>query len=201
MIRSVLCCLTLTATACHAQTLTQGDRDFAVSAMHATRKLFLDTVSGLSDAQARWKPSPDVWSVMETAEHIVLSETAIPQVAAKAMQSPATPEKKKPNPRQTEEMLLKVLPAREQKVKAQDIVVPKGTFKNMAEITAAFKAARDKNLAYIRETQDDLRSHFAPNPAFGDLDALQWYVFMAGHTERHVNQIKELRANPAFPKK
>ena len=33
--------------------LTQGDRDYALSQLHATRKMFVDTVSRLSAAQ--WK--------------------------------------------------------------------------------------------------------------------------------------------------
>jgi len=201
MIRFVLCCLTLTIAACQAQPLSQGERDYAVSAMHATRKQFLDTVARLSDAQLKWKPSPEVWSAMEVAEHIALSDTAIPEIAAKAMQAPATPEKKSGNTRAKDEMLLKALAAREQKFKAPEMIVPKGQFKSMAELVAAFRSSRDRNIAYIRETQDELRTHFAPHPVFGELEVVQWYVLMAGHTERHVNQIKELMANPGFPKK
>lgn len=201
MSRFLICCLSILAAACQAQPLPQGDRDHAVSAMHATRKLFLDTVSGLSAAQLKWKPSPEVWSVMEVAEHIAVSDEKIPQVAAKALQAPAAPEKKKANARQDDARILKQLTVRDQKFKAPEGFVPSGRFARLSDATAAFKAARDKNIAYIRETQDDLRSHFAPHPAFGDLDALQWYVLMAGHTERHVLQIKELMAMPGFPKK
>jgi hypothetical protein len=201
MARSLLCCLSLAAVACQAQPLTQSDRDFAVSAMHATRKQFLDTVAGLSPAQLKWKPAPEVWSVQEIAEHIAISDEGIPQVAAKAVQAPATPEKRKPNPRAADALLLKQLPVRDKKFKAPEGFVPSGKFKNLAAITAAFKTARDRNIAYVRETNDDLRSHFAAHPVFGDLDALQWYVLMAGHTERHILQIKEVMATPGFPAK
>ena len=36
----------------------------------------IDLVSGLSDRQAEYKPAPDVWSVNENLEHLVLAEVS-----------------------------------------------------------------------------------------------------------------------------
>lgn len=201
MRRLALFCLPFLAASCQAQPLTQGDRDFTVSALHASRKLFIDTISGLSQAQLNWKPAPDRWSVLETAEHIVLSEDFIPQLAQKSLQSPATPEKRKPNAREIDAKVLAGVADRTQKAKAPEPLTPAHKFKDAAQLIAAFKAARDKNIAYIRTTQDDLRSHFTPSAGFGELDALQWYTLTAGHADRHVAQIKEVMATPGFPKK
>lgn len=200
MARILLGVLTILAMGCQAQQLTQGDRDFTVSALHATRKLFLDSVAGLSPAQLQWKPSPDVWSVMEVAEHIAISDEIIPQLAAKAMQAPAAPEKRKANARQEDAKILEGVARRDQKAKAPAELVPAGRFRSLAELVEAFKKARDQNIAYVRETQDELRSHFAEGP-LGEIDALQVYLLMAGHTERHVKQIREVMAMPGFPKK
>src|SRR5438045_3372548 len=65
--------LTIAAPA-FGETLTQGERERAMSELHATRKQFLDSVAGLSDAQWNFKPAPDVRSVAEVAEHIAVSE-------------------------------------------------------------------------------------------------------------------------------
>lgn len=200
MARILLGVLTMMAMGCQGQQLTQGDRDFTVSALHATRKLFLDSVAGLSPAQLNWKPSKEVWSVMEVAEHIAISDELIPQMAAKAMQSPAAPEKRKANARQEDAKILAAVAQRDQKAKAPAELVPTGRFKNLTGLVEAFKKARDKNIAYVRETQDELRSHFAEGP-MGEIDTLQVYLLMAGHTERHVKQIKEVMAMPGFPKK
>lgn len=186
--------------ACQAQTLTQGERDYALSALHASRKLFLDAVDGLSEAQLRWKPDPNTWSVMEVAEHIVASEQYLSSMAQKALASPADPSKKRPNPREMDAKILAGVTDRSQKAKAPEALVPKGRFRTIGELTSEFRSLRDRNIAFVRETNADLRSHFAPSP-LGDLDVLQWYIFMAGHTERHVAQIAELKANPGFPKK
>jgi hypothetical protein len=67
-------------------------------------------------------------------------------------------------------------------------------------VIAAFKVSRDRNIAYVRETKDEMRTHFAPGPV-GEMDALQWYVLMAAHTERHVMQIREVMGMAGFPKK
>ena len=68
-----------------------------------------------------------------------------------------------------------------------------------AETVAAFKDRRTKTIAYASKTQDDLRGRVADSP-LGPLDAYQWLVFMAAHSERHLAQIKEVKADPKFPK-
>lgn len=201
MRRYLLSLLTILAMPLTAQTLSQGERDYALSALHASRKLMLDTVSGLSEAQLKWKPAPNVWSVMEIAEHIEISEETLAQIAATAMKTPATPEKKQADPRQTDYALMKNVPARANKAQAPEVLQPKSSFTNTADLIKAFRTARDRNITYVRETQDDLRSHFSKHPSIGELDSLQWYILIAAHTERHVSQMKEVMANPDFPKK
>jgi hypothetical protein len=194
----LLLCCPLLLSACQAQTLSQGERDFALSALHGSRKLFLDAVNGLSEAQLKWKPDATRWSVMEVAEHLVASEEFLASMARKAMESPADPSKKQPRPREMDARILAGVADRSQKAQAPEALAPKGRFRSIEELTAEFRKLRDRNIAFVRETQQDLRSHFAPSP-LGDLDALQWYIFLAGHTERHVAQIRELMAQPGLP--
>ena len=83
-----------TAAALAAEPLSQGERDRAMSSLHATRKMFLDEVANLSDAQWTFKPAPERWSIAECAEHIALSEDLLFQlVTEKLMKSPAEPDK------------------------------------------------------------------------------------------------------------
>jgi len=58
-------------------TLSQHDRDFAMSHMHASRKVFLDAVAGLTPEQWNFKPGPDRWSVAQVMEHIAAAEDFI----------------------------------------------------------------------------------------------------------------------------
>lgn len=203
MILRMISVLTLTCAVLVAQPLAQGDRDYAASQLHATRKLFLDTAASVSDKQWNFKPAPDVWSLAEIAEHVALAEQAFFQKATiDVMKNSLDAEKKgKLSNRQKDDLIVKTLPVRDQKVQTQEALKPTGRFKSRQEVVTAFRARRDATIAYILSTNDELRGHFAPTPMFGDLDAYQWLIMMSAHTERHVNQMKEVMARPDFPKK
>ena len=70
--------------------LSRKDRDFAMSHMHGTRKLFLDAVAGLTPEQWNFKAGPDRWSLAECAEHIAVSETFIFGLVEKLAAAPAS---------------------------------------------------------------------------------------------------------------
>lgn len=197
--KRILFLLAAAAVLLPAQTLDHHDREFGMSALHASRKLFLDSVAGLSPAQWNYKPSPTSWSIAECAEHIALSEEYLFQLATqKVLRTPAAPEKAA-GVKGREEMVLKVLPARDHKVQAPEPLKPSGRWKTPEEAVAAFKRLRDQHIAYLEKTEDPLRVHFMESPV-GLLDAYQWILYMSAHTERHVNQILEVKASPGYPK-
>jgi hypothetical protein len=183
-----------------AKTLTQHDRDFAVASMQASRKLFLDSVADLTPEQWNFKAAPDRWSIAECAEHIALSEDFISGLAKnQIMKTPVTPEKRAAV-KVTDQEILDKTPDRSQKFKAPEPITPKKTFAEPDQAVTRFKESREKNIEYIETTQDDLRDHFFPHPAFGPLDAYQWLLLMSAHTERHTLQILDVKADPKFPK-
>jgi hypothetical protein len=63
-----------------------------------------------------------------------------------------------------------------------------------------FKESRDRSIAYVENTQDDLRDHFMEHPAFKLMDGYQWLMFISAHSHRHTLQIEEVKSNPSFPK-
>lgn len=187
-------------TAIWGEPLTQRERDRAMSELHATRKQFLDSVAGLSEAQWNFKPDANTWSIAECAEHIAVSEDNIMQLVRKnALSSPATPEKKA-EVKVTDEALLKMVVDRSQKFQAPEMLRPTHRWATQAALIEHFKGSRDANIAYIQTTQDDLRSHFAPHPVFKLLDAYQWVLLISGHSARHTAQINEVKTNPGYPK-
>jgi hypothetical protein len=64
---------------------------------------------------------------------------------------------------------------------------------------AEFRKTRARTVAFVTGTQADLREHFFPHVAFGDLDAYQWLVVVAQHGSRHAFQIEEIMAHPDYP--
>ena len=182
------------------QTLDQHERDYAMSNLHASRKLFLDSVAGLTPEQWNFKPAPDRWSIAECAEHIAVSEDFISgRIRDQFMKSPATPEKRA-QVKGKDEKVVAMITNRSMKFQAPEPIAPKHRWSNPEEAVAHFKESRDRNIQYIETTQDDLRDHFAAHPAAGLLDAYQWMLLMSAHSERHTAQINEVKADPKFPK-
>lgn len=70
----LLCALLFAGVAASAKELSKADRDKGIQYLEQTRDAVVAYVSGLSDAQMRFKPGPDRWSVAECLEHITPAE-------------------------------------------------------------------------------------------------------------------------------
>lgn len=198
--RALLCLLCLLPALAFPESLSRGERDRAMSELHATRKQFLDAIAGLSTAQWNFKPSDAAWSIAETAEHIATSEDFLFElVTKKIMASPAQPEKKEEAKGKDETVLTRIRD-RSTKAKAPEPLVPTRRWATPREVSDHFGESRNRTITYIQTTPDDLRVHFTPHPATGLLDAYQWILLTSAHTARHVAQIEEIKAAPGFPK-
>ena len=193
-----LACLSFGAFA--GEPLEQGRRDFAMSNLHASRKMFLDATANLTPAQWAFKAAPDKWSIAECAEHISVSEDYIWGLVDKMVAGPPSDPELVAKTKGKDEMLVKMVPNREQKFQAPEPIQPKKLLADPTEYVTRFKASRDKHIAYVDTTKDSLRDRVSPHPAAGPLDAYQWILLISGHTERHVLQILEVKADPNFPK-
>jgi hypothetical protein len=205
---AVLCVILTLALAGIAQTaatpapttLTAEEREVALKSLQATRDAFLKSIAGLSEKQWRFKPAPDRWSVAEVSEHIAVAESTIfGLVETKFMTSPAAPEKRAEVAGKDQLVLTKV-PDRSHKVQAPEFLKPTNRWATEADLVKAFEASRQETIDYIRTTNDDLRDHFGPHPVLGTLDCYQWILLISAHSERHTEQIEEVKADPNFPK-
>src|ERR1700722_4767870 len=149
-------------------TLTQAERDRAIAELTASRQQFLDSVAGLSPAQWNFKPDEKTWSVAECAEHIAVSEDVIFGRVKMMTQAPAAPDKKSVV---TDDFILKAVVDRSQKFQAPEGLRPTHRFASPQEIIDHFKQSREQTLAYVRDTQDDLRGHFGDHPVLKTIDA------------------------------
>lgn len=168
-----------------------------MSQLHATRKMFLDAISGLSDAQWRFKPAPEAWSIAECAEHVALAEDFFFQRVQQLLASPAQPDRKATL---EDEKIYAQGVDRTRKVKTTEALLPRGRWPTPEQLSEYFRQRRARTIAYVEKTTDPLRAHFdGPGPEA--LDAYQWLVRLAAHTERHVMQIEEIKAHPKFPRR
>jgi uncharacterized damage-inducible protein DinB len=194
-----ICLLTLTLALApaFAATLTQAERDRAIAELTASRQQFLDSVAGLSPAQWNFKPDEKTWSVAECAEHIAVSEDVLLGSIAKTVQGPVDPDKKSVV---TDEFILKAVVDRTQKFQAPEVLRPTHRFATPQETIDHFKQSREHTIAYVRDTQDDLRDHFFDHPVLKTMDTYQWILLLSAHSQRHTAQLNEVKANPNFPK-
>ena len=193
--------LALTVGSLCAQEMTQEDRSIAMSSLHATRKMFLDSVAGLSPAQLSFKAAPDRWSIAECAEHITLSEDLIFNVATdRAMKTPMV-KRDAAIYKKIDATMPKMLVDRSQKVQAPEALKPSNKWKSMDDMLAEYKERRNRTIEWVEKSDADVRSHVLPHPVFKEIDAYEWILLLSGHSERHTLQILEVKADPNFPKK
>ncbi len=180
-------------------TLSKDERKFATKLMKETKNDMLKSVKGLSEAQLNFKASSDRWSVKECAYHIAISEINIWQMLDGTMKTPANPDKRS-EIKMTDEQLIKMMEDGSFKVKTSEALELKNTpYKSIDEALASFKNKRSDHINYMKSTTEDLRNHVVQTP-LGWFDCYQISLFMSAHSNRHTQQIEEIKADSGFPK-
>jgi hypothetical protein len=128
----------------------------------------------------------------------VLAEGYIFARSQKVLATPEVPRPEKSNA-EVYQMIVAGVTDRSKKASAPEPLVPSGKFATPEDAAKAFTEARDKSIAYAKTSDADLRTHVAPGPA-GPMDAYQFLLLMASHSARHTLQIREVEADPNFPK-
>jgi hypothetical protein len=183
--------------AARAQELTQADKDKAVQYLESTKKDVLDATKDLSPAQWNFKPALDRWSVAECMEHIAAAEDYIRgMVVEKVMLAPAVPGR---DVVAIDAAIIANVPDRTTKRQAPDEIKPSNRFGSPQGSIDHFVESRAKTEEFVKNTPG-LRHHAADSPAGTKWDAYEFVLLIAAHSERHTNQIKEVKADPNFPK-
>jgi hypothetical protein len=183
----------------HNSSISKQERKTAISLLKDTRAEVLKSVKGLSETQLNYKAKPDNWSVKECMYHIAISEKNLWDALEGAMKTPPNPEKRS-EIKMTEEQLIAMIKNRGFKVKTDEPFEPKNTpYKSLDEAIEDFKSRRADHIKYMKSTTEDLRNHVIQMP-FGWLDCYQLCLMMAAHSNRHMQQMEEVKADAGFPK-
>jgi hypothetical protein len=193
-------CLATSASLLYADggAMNDAERTFLLEQMEKSKADFLSSLKGVTAEQWKFKPAPDVWSVAECAEHIVLAEGYLFGASQGMLKAPAVARPASSTSEQDHKMV-DVIGDRSKKATAPEPIKPSGKFNSPDDAIKAFTEARDKNMAYVRTTNDDLRTHVTKGP-LGTMDSYQLLLLMATHTGRHTAQIREVEANAGYPK-
>jgi len=182
------------------ETLSKKERKMATAHLKTTQKEVMKSIKGLSEAQLNFKSAPDRWSVKECMYHIALSENNLWQWVDGTLKAPANPDKRA-DIKMTDEQVIAGVSSRATKAKTFEALEPKSAkWANTDEALAAFLEGRSKLINYVKNTSDDMRNHVAMQSPVGALDAYQLILLISSHTNRHVQQINEVKADVGFPK-
>ncbi len=174
------------------------ERQSILQELASSEARLLELVHGLTREQWNFRESSERWSIAETVEHLVVFEKFINDVIVRVMAAPAEPEKKT-FAAEKEPLVLGLANSRSTKLNAREVVLPTGQWPETAEMVVELRRGRAQTIAFAAETEADLRGHFFPHIAFGDLDCYQWLLAIAQHMARHALQIEEIKAHPAYP--
>jgi hypothetical protein len=201
MKKLLLCISALIALSCISvsEGLTQKERDDAARFLQDTENGVINSIKGLSEAQLKFKPAEDKWGVEDCIKHIAAIETALWQMTEGYIKQAANPEKRA-DIKWTDEEVMKNIEDRTSKKKTFPQFEPQNiSFKTTEEALASFKESRQKLIEFVKTTKEDLRNHVAALP-FGSFDCYQMILFIGAHSNRHTQQIEEVKANASFPK-
>jgi hypothetical protein len=180
--------------------MTAAERTKILGWLEESRKEFLNAIDNVTEAQWKWKPAPERWSVGEVAEHIVLAEASqFAKVKAALSAPPAADWEEKT--RGKTEIIEMVMAPRLGKATSLEPLVPGGKMTH-AQARERFEAQRVEILKFTQDTDAALKEHLAPHPmpVFDPLNAYQWLIYAPLHTMRHDKQIAEVKATPGYPK-
>ena len=186
------------ATVASAQEVTQAEKDRALQYLEMTKKGVLEATKGLSEAQWNFKPAPDRWSVAQVTEHIAAAEDFLRALAKeKVMLAPAGEAGRDVS--KTDEAVMAMVPDRSHKAQAPEPLVPTNRFGSPEGSIKHFVESRATTEDFLKNTTG-MRDHVLDSP-MGKLDAYEFVLLVAAHSERHTKQINEVKADSNFPKK
>jgi len=174
----------------------------AVRHLAQGRDALVRAVDGLAEAELRFTPGPHRWSMADVVEHLArVEEFFVQRIAARLTDLPATPS----DGHLADDRIVEwerdplntvVVPGRVSLAMAPPPIRPTAGW-SVRESLDRFLGDREKTEIFVRETPG-LLEHAFEHPALGPMNAYQWVLFIAAHTERHLRQIEGIKADARF---
>ena len=170
------------------------DRQRLAAHMEMTASWLADEVSKLSQAQVEFRRAPGSWSILEVLDHLVVVGPIYWQDLQKGVagKPPALPL----TSRDVDILWYGIDRGRPETALTSEN--PKGGVRDVRAGLEAYRANHARLLQYVKTTKDDLRNRVVERQG---CDAYQWALLISTHEQRHILQIREIKADPKFPAK
>jgi hypothetical protein len=176
--------------------MTEGERQRLLAHFAMTEAWLASELAGLSDAQLAFRIAPDSWSVRDVVEHLAIAEPQYWKQLEDSMTRPLPATAY--TPQATDAGILWYGIDRGNRQRTGEARVPDGRFTTAAEAHAAFVKLRATMSARAKSTGDDFRGRQLID---GNMDVYQWFLMISTHSQRHILQIREVKAHPRYPKR
>ena len=163
--------------------------DEIVQHLERSRQEFMAAVAGINEEQAKLRPEPDRWSVLECVEHVTSVEERFLGFL-KAAPKTDTPRVDK----EKEAGLLVRIPDRTTRINAPEAVLPTGRFTTLAEALEQFNTGRTRSIQFAQDRSGDLYYLASEHARLGPMNGAEFLILIASHARRHAAQIREVRA-------
>jgi hypothetical protein len=170
-----------------------AERDLLVKKLQSTRDAFRQAVSGLSGAQAYFKPAPDRWSIGEIVEHVAVTEHGMFRLITHYFEPITEPEDEV-----SAVSLERASDRMRMPIQAPERTRPRGRFGGLSGALTQFLANRERSIEYVRNCQDDLRMRIVTHPV-GRVNGRDCLHILIDHPLRHLEQINEVKAADGYP--
>lgn len=176
-----------------ADGLSDGDRERLLAHLEMTESWLVNELEGLSPEQQAFRMTETSWHITDVVEHLAIAEPQYWQHAMASMKEPPSKEK----PEASDAGILWYGIDRTRRDRTGEARVPKGRYKSAAEALADFRRLRAEIVKYVRTTNEDPRSRRLIN---GNMDVYQWILMISTHSQRHILQIREIKAHKDYPR-
>jgi hypothetical protein len=176
-----------------AEGLKDADRQRLLAHLEMTESWLVSELDNLSAAQLGFKMTAASWSITQVVEHLAIAEPQYWRRVQDSMKQSANTEKVTA----TDADILWYGIDRTRRATTGEARVPKGKWTHVSGSLAEFRKLRATMKDYAKATTDDLRSRKLLE---GNMDVYQWFLMISTHSQRHILQIREIKAHADYPR-
>ena len=192
LVLTLVLCAAVAAPA--AAQITDLERERLVAHLDMTASWLIEEVSDLSPGQLAFRRAPGTWSILEVLEHLVI----VGPIYWDDLQRGVKGQPDSRNLADGDAAILWYGINRSYRERALTSESPRGDLRALAPGLAEYRKNHARLLQYVKTTKDDLRNRLVERQR---CDAYQWALLISTHEQRHILQIREIKADQKFPGK
>jgi hypothetical protein len=178
---------------------TEQDRKYLLENLIRSRDELIRETEGLSKKQWTFKESPDRWSINEVVEHLAILELLFERDISRSLGGKPQPELI--NAAKADSVYLTFIMEDKPHITTDytgpfSYTVPLG-LNDLKNNLAWFLKMRNESIDLIKTTKLDLRLYFRNS---GNTNLHQTYIYVFGHVDRHLRQIRKIKQHVNYPK-